>query len=284
MVRFYQRTDWSTFVGAEWYKHIMSKEVTDNHHAKQGRSTGRLILKSAGKTLSVYLKRHYHLSLWSRLRALLHPHGNYSPAMQEWQHLRWAKEQGLPVPSPVAVAEYIGPYGRLCSMLAVEELIGMAPLHEVIPALAAKLAPDTFCRWKRSLVQKIARITRDLHHRRYYHKDLYLCHFYIPYDAKSGSLPDPESLHLIDFHRLQRHSVFWWWWQAKDLAQLWYSSEIKGIHDLDRVCFWRCYLERDGWSLTHRCVRLLALCKWWLYRRHNQKRVQRNDGESKLDQ
>src|SRR5213079_2543628 len=105
-----------------------------------------------------------------------------SPALQEWDHLEWARREGVPVPAAVAAGEYIGPWGRLQSFLAVEELADMLPLHEAVPAAAARLDPATLRRWKRGLVLEMARLTRGLHGRRTFHKDLYLCHFYVHRD------------------------------------------------------------------------------------------------------
>ena len=87
---------------------------------------------------------------------------------------------GVPVPAAVAAGEYIGPWGRLQSFLAVEELAGMLPLHQTIPAARALLEPGAFQHWKRRLVVAMAHLTRSLHDQRCFHKDLYLCHFYVP--------------------------------------------------------------------------------------------------------
>ncbi len=160
----------------------MDMPVTDRFHTKQGRSVGRLRLPAlAGGPgqLTVYLKRHYKLPWWQGLLATLLPRVGWSPAFQEWDHLEWARQQGVPVPRVVAAGEFIGPVGRLQSFLAVEELTDMLPLHEAIPLAAQTLAPAIFRRWKRALVSELARLTRLIHDRRTFHKDLYLCHFYI---------------------------------------------------------------------------------------------------------
>ena len=67
------RQDWLNFVDADWPEQIMTIEVTDRFHAKQGRSTGRWILRKNGQKLSVYLKRHYRLPWWHGLLAALRP-------------------------------------------------------------------------------------------------------------------------------------------------------------------------------------------------------------------
>jgi heptose I phosphotransferase len=267
-----QRSDWTYFVGRDWADRIMGLAVTDRFHAKQGRSTGRWILHTGDRRLAVYLKRHYRLGWWRGLLAALWPEVGWSPALQEWRHLEWARAHGLPVPGAVAAGEYIGPWGRFQSFLAVEELTDMLPLHEAVPAAAEHLNPETFRLWKRGLAQELARLTRALHERRYFHKDLYLCHFYI-LRGDTEEIPHWHGrVHVIDLHRLSYHPWTWRFWQIKDLAQLLYSAEIAGIDARDRWRFWRAYLgprrHDRGANFLHRCV----LFKWRRYQRHNAKR------------
>jgi len=302
--RLHQCPDWPGFVGADWPERIMDVAVTDRFHAKQGRSTGRWVLHAADRRLGVYLKRHYQLPWWQRLLATLWPGGGWSAALREWHNLEWATAQGFPVPRAVAAGEFIGPWGQLQSFLAVEELTGMVPLHEAIPTAAATLAPPAFRAWKNALIDEIARLARELHGRRYFHKDLYLCHFYIrsddvtaidfaprpcggeglgvrgqaPGTASTLSTPSPLPLstggeggnawrgrvHVIDLHRLTHHPWTAPVWQVKDLAQLLYSSEIVGVDARDRLRFWRAY-RGPSW------LRRLILWKWQRYRRHNSK-------------
>ncbi len=203
--------------------------------------------------------------------AALWPGGNWSPAFAEFEHLEWARAQGVLVPAVVAAAEYIGPWGRLQSVLAVEELTGMLPLHEAIPLAGTRLDPATFRTWKRGLVAEMARITRLLHDRRYFHKDLYLCHFYIAREDTAALQHWRGRVFLIDLHRLGHHTWTWRLWQTKDLAQLLYSSEVPGIDARDRLHFWREYLGRDGGG-GRGWLRRYVLFKWRRYRRHNARR------------
>ena len=270
----WQRPDWPHFAGDDWAERIMHVTVTDHFHAKQGRSTGRLVLGAPGRELIVFLKRHYRLPRWRGVLAALWPDGGWSPAVKEWRHLEWAREQGLAVPGAVAAGEYLGPWGRLQSFLAVEELTGMVAINEVIPTIQGRLDPPTFRRWKSSLARELARLARALHDRRCYHKDLYLCHFFIP--ADTASLLDLRGrVHLIDLHRLTRHRWTWPIWLVKDLAQLLYSSEIAGVDARDRLTFWRAYMgsRRQGW--WGRLLRRAILFKWRRYRRHNKRTLAR---------
>jgi heptose I phosphotransferase len=272
--RLWQRPDWAQFAGRDYADAIMDAAVTDRFHAKQGRSTGRWILSQGDRRLAVYLKRHYRLSWWRGLLALLWPDRGWSPALEEWRHLERARSLGLPVPASVAAGEFIGPGVRLQSFLAVEELTDMLPLHEAVPAAARALPPEAFLRWKRGLVTEVARLCRRLHWQRWFHKDLYLCHFYVSKDclALSNVACWQGRVHLIDLHRLGRQVCTAWMGMAKDLAQLLYSSDEFGVTARDRVRFWKLYLGEwhrgwFAWGLSRQ-----VLFRWWLYRRHERRR------------
>jgi heptose I phosphotransferase len=254
----------------------MDVAVTDRFSAKQGRSTGRWVLHRPGEgRLAVYLKRHYQLPWWQGLLAALWPRAGWSPALQEWKHLEWARQQGVPVPAVVAAAEYIGPWGRLQSFLAVEELAGMLPLHEAIPLAATRLDAPTFRRWKRTLVAEMARLTRMLHDRRCFHKDLYLCHFYVAADDTTCLPSWRGRVFLIDLHRLTRHAWTWRLWQTKDLAALLYSSEVPGVDARDQLAFWSHYRGAGPRRGADRWLLRFVLFKWRRYRQHNLRRKAR---------
>jgi heptose I phosphotransferase len=277
--RLRERPEWLAYVGPGWADHIMDVAVTDRFHAKQGRSTGRWVLPAAdgGTPLVVYLKRHYALPAWQRLLATVWPRGGWSPAMQEWRHLEWARARGVPVPEALAAAEFIGPGGRLRSFLAVKELTDMLPLNEALPLAADRLDPAGFRRWKFTLAAEMARLARLLHDRRCFHKDLYFCHFYL---ARGDTAGVPEGgwrgrIFLIDLHRLRHHPLTWLMWQTKDLAQLLYSSELPGVDARDRLRFWRAYRGPGPRRITHRWLRSWVLFKWGRYRRHNARRKAR---------
>ena len=260
------RADWKEFAGNDWAQRIMQVDVTDQFHAKQGRSTGRWVVEGEGKRLAVFLKRHYRLPWWQGWLAMFWPGKGWSPAMQEWRNLKWAHSQGLPVPAKVAVAEYIGPWGKLQSFLAIEELTGMLPLHEAIPQAARLLDSATFRRWKKDLTAELARLARELHDRCFFHKDLYLCHFFIPKTDLDRLVDFRGRVHLIDLHRLAHHPWARLRWQVKDLAQLLYSSEMVGVEARDRLLFWRMY---QGTGTRARWLERLIRFKWRRYRGHN---------------
>jgi len=249
---------------------VMSLESRDRFHAKQGRSTARVVLQAADRPLAVYLKRHFRLPWPARLAALLDPAGRHSPAAAEWAHLERVRALGIDVPDVVAAGERIGPRTDLRSFLMVAELSGCAALNESLPQLAGRLDARAFARLKHRLIAEMARITATLHAARVFHKDLYLCHFFLDPISLEPDGRRPRVV-LIDLHRLHEHRHGSLWWRWKDLGQLLFSTYgVDGITDRDRIRFWRRYcrlvgIDRPDWHA--RMVRLRAA----RYREHNRK-------------
>jgi hypothetical protein len=271
--RLHQQPRWAEFAGPDWPDRIMGLDLRDRFHAKQGRTIVRWALEAGGRRLAVYLKRHYRLPWWRGLLSLLWPGARCSPGLEEWDHLQWARAEGLPVPEAVAAGEFIGPWGRLQSFIAVEELAGMLPLHQAVPLAACRLPPGDFRRWKRGLAAEMADIVVRLHGLGRYHKDLYLCHFYVA-ETDTARVPDwPGRVRLIDLHRLGHHPWTGPWWRAKDLGQLLFSSDVPGVTDRDRFLFWCFYTA--GWprGLLARLFRAWVRLKARGYHRRHRRRA-----------
>lgn len=259
---------WADFAGPDWVDRIMSLELTDRLFRKQGRSIVRWTLEAAdGRRTVVFLKRHYELPRKHGLLAVLFPSKAWSPGLQEWEHLEWARKQGLPVPEAVAAGELVGPHGRLQSFIAITELTDRLPLHEAVPLAEQALDPATFAHWKDSLSRELVRLSVAFHGRHTYHKDWYFCHFYID-QADARRVPDQWEgrVCVIDLHRMTRHRLTGPWRRAKDLAQLLYSSDVSGVTDADRRAFWERYRRH---TRSPGLVALLAGLKCRRYRRHN---------------
>jgi heptose I phosphotransferase len=244
---------------------IMSLESKDRLHAKQGRSTARVRFDLPTGPLSVYLKRHYQLPWISRVLAMLNPSGKHTPGATELAHLDRARALGIRVPDAVAAGEWIGPWGTLQSFLMVAELIGCRELNEILPELKATLDAGDFERLKRKLIDEMATITTRLHRAHAFHKDLYLCHFFLDPSISTAD----QCLTLIDLHRLSEHRLTGFRWRWKDLAQLLYSTySVECITDRDRLRFWKSY--RRQCSLTcSRWQRKQVVAKAARYRKHN---------------
>jgi heptose I phosphotransferase len=250
----------------------MDVTETDRKHEKQGRS---IVRWAVSDSLTVYLKRHWRLPILSGLLARLFPRRAWSPGLQEWGHLTWARWAGLPVPRAVAAGEFRGPAGKLRSFLAVEELTGMLPLHEAVPVAFGKMTALDFARWKRGLVAELARICRAMHRLRAFHRDLYMCHFFVA-EIDLDRVPTKWNgrVFVIDFHRFGRFPLSWPFRQVKDLAQFLFSTVgVAGITPRDLVRFWTNYRDGDWARVTKPPTGLLRFIQWKArqYGRHNRK-------------
>ncbi|WP_165228026.1 lipopolysaccharide kinase InaA family protein [Aquisphaera insulae] len=250
---------------------VMSLESLDRLHAKQGRSTARVRFHpGTGKPVTVYLKRHFRLPLTSGLAALLHPSGRHSPGASEWAHLERARAIGVPVPEVIATGERIGPWTSLQSYLMVAELTGSRELNVAIPELQETMEPAAFAALKRRVVIRMAELTARLHAAKAFHKDLYLCHFYLDEERLRRDENDVD-LAVIDLHRLGVHSLWPDRWRWKDLGQLLFSTGgVAGIDGRDVLRFWKHYrrlvgLARPAWQA--RMIRMKAR----RYEEHNRR-------------
>jgi hypothetical protein len=267
--------DWVAAMPADWRNTILSAEVRDRFHAKQGRSIARWDLSGAGRRLVVYLKRHLTAPWWHGWAAALGI-GGRSAAWQEADHLHWAAAHGFPVPRTVAVGEQVGPWGRLQSFLAIEELTGCLPLHQAVPLAATTLPARAFAVWKRGLTVELARLVARLHGLRRFHKDLYFCHFYVP-ERLTRCVPETWAgeVTMIDLHRLGHHPWVWRWWRVKDLAQLAYSSDVPGVTARDRLRFWSLYVGQSRRGGIWPWLRRGVLIRWRNYARHHETKLRR---------
>lgn len=263
-----QRWVWSAPEFREWItedldRRVMEIESSDRLHRKQGRSTCRLELESSRGRLRVYLKRHERLSVGERIAGIVHFEGRHTPAGVEWRHLELARRLGIRVPTSVAAGERVERGGSVKSYLMIRELAGEDALHEVIPRAARTLPTREFRDWKRRMAGELAEVTCRLHRACAFHKDLYLCHFFVPV---SDAGEPGKSVTLIDLHRLRIHPWTSWWWRWKDLGQLLYSTVgVEGIEPRDLLRFWRRYRRGMGirwprveaWLIEARAARYL---------------------------
>ena len=242
------------------YDALVSLSASRDLVEKQGRSTGRYVIRACESPLSFYLKKYYRLPWWRHWFSSI----NSYPGPLELANLQRAASVGVPVPEPiVAGAER---WHDCLSMLAVRELVGYVPMHEFIPSLVRCRDTTQQRVMRRQLTTRLAEVARCLHAARLFHCDFYLCHFFIRPPPVGAA--EPLDLLLIDWTRLRQSRLERW--RIKDLAQLLFSSDLPGIWRTDRLRFFKQYLGVRRLDFEGR--RLLRRIQWKakLYHRHNE--------------
>jgi hypothetical protein len=152
-----------------------------------------------------------------------------TPAEREVVGVRLLQEAGIPTVPLVA-------WGVLAdrrSFVIVDDLAGYRPGDKLLEA-----GGSSFDR----LLGPTADLAARLHTAGLHHRDLYLCHFFIPQEQDAGA-----ELRLIDCARVKKLPRFLtrYRWVVKDLSQFWYSTlKHPEITDGQRMAWLNRYAEK----------------------------------------
>jgi heptose I phosphotransferase len=157
-----------------------------------------------------------------------------NPGLVEWENTRRAASLGIPTARPAAAGA-----SKEGSFFCSEELRGAEPLDDYLSR--GSLAPSRL----REIARTAARLAARLHDENLFHRDLYLCHFFI-LDQGPGATDPGFRLFLIDLQRVFRPRILARRWMVKDLAQANHSAREGFTRRSDRLRFLRAYLEARG--------------------------------------
>ena len=236
------------------FDRIMELEGNIVRH-KEGRKTLRFECEGQG----FYAKLHQGIGFnewlknWFSLRAPI------VSARTEWQAIAKLKSLKLPTLDAVAFAERGMLSFKRQSFLLTRELTAA----ESLESYCQEWLDNPPSRNERNkLIRQLANYVKTIHDERWFHRDLYLCHFL-------KALDEEDKYYLIDLHRMQ-HKRFSRRWRIKDLSALYYSAFEYGVSVRDVLYFIRCYnggkpyrlqkklwqrVERKAHSLQQKAVR-----------------------------
>lgn len=189
-------------------------------------------------------KIRWHVKRYTAARA-----GRITPAEAEVHGIGLLQRAGIPTVPLVA-------WGVLAdrrSFVVVDDLAGYRPGDKLLES-----GGSTF----ELLLEPTADLAAQLHTSGLHHRDLYLCHFFIP--AAPGS-----QLRLIDCARVKPLPMFLtrYRWVVKDLSQFWYSTlKHPEITDEQRLRWLRRYAEKAGGVNVDRVRRSVARKVAWMAR------------------
>lgn len=194
-----------------------------------------------------YLKRYLRPPMSEQLRRMREHDRRDSSAKREAHFIKHLSAIGIPTMRKLAWGqEMSGPWERR-SFIMTEELAG-----ESLEKLAIRAGHDASHipppRERHEIIRQLAVLTRHMHARAYFHRDLYLCHVFITRNVDGGIV-----LQLIDLARMIHRPLLQQRWRIKDLAALDYSSPAPLVTRADRIRFLYHY-QRAMLPRVHRTV------------------------------
>lgn len=190
-------------------------------------------------------KVRWHVKRYAAVRA-----PGRTPAEKEVAGIRLLQDAGIPTVPLVA-------WGVLAdrrSFVVVDDLADYQPGDKLLEA-----GGSSFDR----LLEPTADLAAKLHAVGLHHRDLYLCHFFVPADDPSAPL------RLIDCARVKRLPRFLtrYRWVVKDLSQFWYSTlKHPEITDGQRMAWLRRYAGKAGGGDVDRLRRSVERKVAWIGR------------------
>ena len=176
-----------------------------------------------GKTLRVYLKRH-----WKDQK--VKSKGPRNEAIVEYENIKTLEKLHVRVPQTVAVGSgYVN--NRAVGFMMVVEVPGIPADDYIKNEFPLQGLSGELLRAKRKFICQLADNSSAFHKLGYNHRDFYLCHtFVIQRD-------EDYIFHLIDLQRVQKRRFMRRRWLVKDLSQMYYSVP-DGMSNTDRLRFY----------------------------------------------
>lgn len=217
-----------------------------------------------GQKRTFFVKRYRNAPHSARRNVRRSGCGARSLAGIEWMWLLRFREENIPCPKPVVLAEEFHNNRETRSALMMAAVPGesLERLCGTAGALESALVDE--------LLEEAADLVAKLHGRGYVHRDLYLSHIFCDPSACRG-----ERLSLIDLQRIMRPDYNVARWIVKDLAALNYSTPQRWVCLKARLRFLRRYLQASGLVLPYRRLIYRIVGKTQAIARHDVRRMRR---------
>jgi len=250
------------FLNTQWQKWWQGKDPFAEAQALQGKiyrsKEGRRTLRFEREGNGYFLKLHEGIGWIEIFKNLFQLRLPVLGAANEYLACLRLKQLGIDTMTPVAYGERGYDPARQLSFLITEELANTISLEDYCKNWQTK-KPSV--REKRTIIRKIAHISKTLHENGINHRDYYLCHFLRNNDGAPYQYED--SLYLIDLHRAQMRTSTPQRWLIKDMAGLFYSAFDLPLTKNDVLYFlscyrrdWLCHGSKDLQNISSRAVAL----------------------------
>src|SRR6478735_850434 len=252
------------FLNPQWQALWQGKDPFAEAQALQGKiyrsKEGRRTLRFEREGNGYFLKLHEGIGWLEIFKNLLQLRLPVLGAANEYLACLRLKQLGVDTMTPIAFGECGRNPAHQLSFLITEELANTISLEDYCKNWQVQ-RPSV--REKRTIIRKIAHISKTLHENGINHRDYYLCHFLRNDTAVPYQYEDP--LYLIDLHRAQMRKNTPQRWLIKDLAGLFYSAFDLPLTRHDVLYFLSCY--RRDWLHGADDLQVIAKRAVALYRK-----------------
>lgn len=259
------RDDLQTLCKAENAFGVMRTIDGEIFRDKEGRRT----LRFEHEGRSYFLKYHSGVGWAEILKNLLQLRQPIISARNEWQAIKTLHKAGVDTMTLAAYGERGCNPARRESFVVTDDLNRTMSLEDLGQQWQSR--PPTV-HSKRTLINKLAQISRQMHGAGLNHRDYYLCHFLLDERfAADNQIDESTRLFLIDLHRAQKRHQVPRRWLVKDLGSLYFSAQDVPMTRRDKLRFisaysdqpWRQALKSQAgfWQQVERRARQLQQ-KW----------------------
>jgi heptose I phosphotransferase len=241
-------------LGQVWQESDVFQRVLELDGKVYRQARGRRTLQFDLQGRSYFLKLHLGVGWREIIKNLLQLRLPIISAANEWRAIQRLQELNIDTMTVVAYGRRGWSPASRQSFLVTRELLNTISLEDY--CFNWHIEPPAFT-IKRSLIEKVAEISRRLHQAGICHRDYYICHFLLESGWESARAPQSgrvePRLYLIDLHRALIKGRLGRRWIEKDIAGLYFSSRETGLTRRDLFRFMRVYrgtslrktLERD---------------------------------------
>jgi len=204
---------------------------------------GRKTVRFSRQAKNYFLKTHTGVGWQEIIKNLFYFRLPVLGAMNEWHGAHHLQRLGIDTLTIAGYGTASGSPARRHSFIITDEISETQSLEEFCSTWKRHPPRQAHeIRYKRWLIESLARIARRLHNSGANHRDFYLVHFLLQPGSVGGKLhPDASRLFVIDLHRMQLRRKTPKRWKIKDVAGLHYSSMDLGLSTRDRLRFIRLY-------------------------------------------